>query len=130
MKRIVCALAVAVGLAGPVAAQQELAVYQAWIGPQDMVNSSGVPLGDLCTMVQQDRANFHRFNRSDGSDDWDPVFSDRAMRGQIPGACELALGNARGFIMGSVANRQPVYIRVRVLMDGGRLRVIVSEGAG
>lgn len=130
MKRFACAVVAALGLAGPVAAQQELAGYQAWIGPQDMVNSSGAPLGDLCTMVQQDRANFHRFNRRDRTDDWDPVFSDRTLRGRIPATCELALGNARNFILGNVANREPVYIRVRVLSDGGQMRVIVSEGAG
>jgi hypothetical protein len=33
------------------------------IGPADFYDSSGVPLDDFGAILQQDRANFHRFSR-------------------------------------------------------------------
>jgi hypothetical protein len=74
----------AVVLAGPVAAQHQLGAYYAEIGREDMFNSSGVRLGDLGAILQQDRANYHRFGIRHFGDDPDPFFADRAARSQIP----------------------------------------------
>ena len=111
-----------------VSAQSVMAEYAAYIGPQDMVNSSGQRLSGLCVMVQQDRANYHRFNRRDGADGFDPVFADRTLRGRIVNTCELTQSGRN--IDAHVRKGNPVFVSVRVLDDGGQMRVIVSELAG
>mgnify|MGYP000238780149 CR=1 FL=1 len=82
MKTFLIATAVAV-FGSPAAAQNIMGEYVAEISAQDRVNSSGQPLGDFCAMVQQDRANFHRFGKRDATDSFDPVFDDRTLRGRI-----------------------------------------------
>jgi|GEM_PF-1452117 len=65
-------------------AAPNLASYYATIGREDYYNSSGVPLNDVGAVIQQDRANFHRFGLRHSGDDTDPYFGDRAMRAKIP----------------------------------------------
>jgi hypothetical protein len=65
-------------------AQQTVATYFAALGPQDFYNSSGTPLGSFGQVLQQDRANYHRFGRRDDYDEGDPIFADRQMRAMIP----------------------------------------------
>lgn len=65
-------------------ANPNLASYYTTIGREDFYNSSGVPLNDVGAVVQQDRANFHRFGLRHPGDETDPYFSDQAMRAQIP----------------------------------------------
>lgn len=62
----------------------ELGSYSAVIGPGDVRNSSGAPLKRIGAVIQQDRANFHRFGVRDLGDQDDPVFADRANRALIP----------------------------------------------
>jgi len=79
------ALALAVMCATtPAGASDVLGSYYAAFGPQDYWNSSGKPLTDFVAVLQQDRANFHRFNNRDRYDDDDPFFSNREMRAAIP----------------------------------------------
>lgn len=66
------------------AAQQTAATYFAALGPQDHVNSSGAPLGSFAAILQQDRANYHRFGRRDAHDEGDPFFGDAEVRAMIP----------------------------------------------
>ncbi|GGA05060.1 hypothetical protein [Neptunicoccus cionae] len=61
-----------------------LASYYATIDRQDFYNSSGAPLKDVGSVIQQDRANFHRFGVRHSGDESDPYFGDRAMRARIP----------------------------------------------
>ena len=78
-------LAVALTLSAlPVVAQQTVAAYYTALGPQDYYNSSGTPLTDFGQVLQQDRANFHRFGRRDAYDESDPIFADPAARARIP----------------------------------------------
>lgn len=65
-------------------AQQIIDSYYAVIGPQDRYNSSGALLGSMGAILQQDRANLHRFGRGDIDDDYDRYFSDAGVRSQIP----------------------------------------------
>ncbi|MEM6467203.1 MAG: hypothetical protein AAF679_11965, partial [Pseudomonadota bacterium] len=44
-------------------AQSLLVEYYALLGPADAASSRGAELDDLCAIVQQDRANWHRFNK-------------------------------------------------------------------
>ena len=73
-----------VALAPAAAAQETLATYFAALGSQDYFNSSGARLSTFAQVLQQDRANFHRFGLRDASDQGDPIFADRQARAAIP----------------------------------------------
>jgi hypothetical protein len=68
----------------PSMAQQTVATYFAALGPQDYYNSSGTRLTGFAQVLQQDRANFHRFGNRDAYDEGDPVFADPQVRSMIP----------------------------------------------
>jgi hypothetical protein len=63
-------------LAAPVAAQELIGSYVAYIGEDDLYNSNGVRLNQPWQILRQDRANYHRFGISQGGDEWDPFFGD------------------------------------------------------
>ncbi|SMD02917.1 hypothetical protein [Primorskyibacter flagellatus] len=130
MRATLFGCAVVVALAVPAAAQHIIAVYDARLGPLDRVNSSGRPLGDLCAVIQQDRANYHRFGKRDRVDDFDPIFGDPAMRSLIPSSCRLESGHE--YLRDAVFNNQGfgIIVRVRVLNNNGALQLLVSERAG
>ncbi|KMW57867.1 hypothetical protein AIOL_002835 [Candidatus Rhodobacter oscarellae] len=122
-------ICVALTLSGPAAAQQVLTEYYALLSPTDMRNSRGVRLTDLCAIVQQDRANFHRFGLADDIDDWDPIFSSREARAAISGRCVVQRGFQ--YIPNDLARGIARYVYVRVFGQGGRItQVFVTEGAG
>lgn len=74
--------------APPAAAQETVATYFAALGPQDYYNSSGARLTSFAQVLQQDRANFHRFGRRDAYDQGDPIFADLSARSMIPALFE------------------------------------------
>ncbi|MGJ8571040.1 MAG: hypothetical protein ACSHXI_10125 [Hoeflea sp.] len=51
-----------------------IAEYVAYIGEDDLYNSSGARLEQPWQVLRQDRANFHRFGISQDEDQWDPLF--------------------------------------------------------
>lgn len=128
-KLLLC-LASLTALAVPATAQQLLAVYDARLGPQDRVNSSGQAITELCGVIQQDRANYHRFGNRDQVDDSDPVFGDPAMRAQILSNCRPEPGFE--YLREAVFRDQGfgIIVRVRVLNNSGTLLLLVSERAG
>jgi len=104
--------------------------YNTWITAQDMRNSQGVPLTDFCAMVQQDRANLHRFGRQDRLDGYDHFFADAANRARISTNCDVAPA-LRDYIRRSVQQQEPMYMNVTIYGSGDRVtRVHVREGAG
>ncbi|MCV6593272.1 MAG: hypothetical protein OIF48_10000 [Silicimonas sp.] len=117
-------------LAAPLAAQQMIAECDARLGAQDRVNSRGQPLGSVCAVVQQDRANVHRFGKRDGLDLSDPLFGDPKMRKRIMESCRLAPGYA--YLQESVFNGtgHGIVVRGRVFNRNGTLEIVVSERAG
>ena len=123
-------LALAAFTAAPAAQAQEIiAEYFTLLGPRDFYNSNGVRLTDTCAIIQQDRANFHRFGIRDDLDQGDPVFGDRAMRAMIPQICRFLPGQsdlARFIGQGNTA-----YIYVQIMGSGGRVtEMLVFQGAG
>lgn len=64
-----------------------LANYIANIAERDLYNSSGVRLGSFAAVLQQDRANFHKSGRADGSgaltDQADTYFVNLARRSEL-----------------------------------------------
>lgn len=48
---------------------ERLVDFVAVIGPHDLTNSNGNPLSSFGAVIQQDRANYHKFNRMDAFED-------------------------------------------------------------
>jgi len=76
--RVITLCAALVALAVPVAvqAQELVGSYVAYIGEDDLYNSSGARLSEPWQVLRQDRANFHRYGISQNGDEWDPFFGD------------------------------------------------------
>lgn len=88
-----------------------LEAYNAYLGPADHYNSSGVRLTEPWQVIRQDRANFHRFGVRDPGDEGDGFFASAANRARM----EQMILN--GYIEGGAGWRivnQEVWIRVEV----------------
>lgn len=118
-------------LSSPLLAQEwnQLAYYFAYIGPEDMRSSTGQPVRTLGGVLQQDRANVHRFGIRHMQDEFDPVFANRALRSRIP-QMVTAGGNDRGSLALMARNGQPFMVNVFVCGYGSTPSVIYLAGAG
>lgn len=113
----------------PAQAQNLIAAYYTQLGPVDFFNSRGARLGDFGAILQQDRANFHRFGRAEAPDQWDPVFADPDLRSRIPSIWQSGPGSE--YIPGWVLSGNTRYVYVEIYGFGGVPSVIVvHEGAG
>ncbi|SHI99442.1 hypothetical protein [Wenxinia saemankumensis] len=129
IRRALIALAIAAAPAAPAGAQTLLGEYYSLISPTDMVNSSGVPLRDACAVLQQDRANYHRFGRRDPGDGPDPWFAAPAARAVLGTNCRFAPGNE--YVGQYIASGRTRAVWVQVYGSGGfPSYVVVHEGAG
>lgn len=124
-------LAVALALVAPVAAsaQQLIGSYYATLGPNDLYNSSGTRLGGLGSILQQDRANVHRFGIYDAGDQGDPYFGNRNVRSQIPNIWRYGAGGQS--IIGNLNAGYPQSIYVEIYGYGSNVQyIVVSQAAG
>ncbi len=124
-------LAVILAIVAPVAAsaQQLIGSYYAVLGPNDLYNSSGTRLTDFGAILQQDRANVHRFGIYDANDQSDPVFGDASNRARIPSI--WSLGPSGSTIPGALSAGYPQYIYVEIYGFGTNPQyVVVHQGAG
>lgn len=130
MMRLIATAILALAMAGPAKAQSWEYLYSAVLGVNDFTNSSGARLGDLCAIVQQDRANYHRFNLRDASDSGDRYFGSREARARIAGQC--ILGDGYGYIRRDVLNGVPRFVNIYGQFNsrGQVIRVLITEGAG
>lgn len=116
-------------LAQPAAAQQVMGEYYTLLAAEDMRNSRGQPLRDFCAIVQQDRANYHRFGLRHDGDQGDPFFTTAEMRARIPGRCHLAPGSE--YVAEWVLSGRPRFVRVQVRgVNGIPTQLWIWEGAG
>lgn len=100
-------------------AQEFLGSYTAYIGPQDFYNSSGSRITSVCGVLQQDRANFHRFGRRDPQDQTDPFFANPEARAVIGRDCRAAQGDAaQSRIINSINQGRPISVPVTVIGTG------------
>lgn len=131
MKRFFLAGIAALTFGSAAHAQDTLVEYFSLLSPTDAFNSRGQPLDDLCAIVQQDRANWHRFNKRDQNDSADWFFDSTDRRAMIAGKCEFDrsyFGNAGARIR---SGERQFYVFVRVYGSNGVVRrVQISEGAG
>jgi hypothetical protein len=110
-------------------AQQLIGSYYALLGPQDHFNSSGARLTDFGAILQQDRANYHRFSRPEEFDDFDPIFGDAAQRARIPSIWTLAPGASS--IPAFVTSGETFYVYVEIFGFGTTPQyIVVGSGAG
>ena len=125
------AIALLLAVAAPTRADTLVAQYLSLLGPPDAYNSSGQPLDDLCAMVQQDRANWHKLGQREEHDSGDPFFNTTERRAMIAGKCIYDadfFANAANRIRNG-SRTFPIY--VEVFARNGRVsHVIVTEGAG
>jgi hypothetical protein len=124
-KRVLLTIVLAVLAMSPAAAQEygELAWYSARIDVADMQNSRGQPLAKIGAVIQQDRANFHRFGIRQARDSDDGIFSDRAMRAALPNLVDVVGGD--NALETFINRRQPFDIEVYVCGTPGRPSVAI-----
>ena len=87
LPRLAAALLLALSAAiaaQPAAAAEPTDGFCTTITAVDRVNSSGKKLTDVAAILQQDRANYHRFGRADAGDDGDVSFASAEARARIP----------------------------------------------
>ncbi|SLN24253.1 hypothetical protein PEL8287_01106 [Roseovarius litorisediminis] len=127
--RIMAAYLGALLLATPATAQELMGEYFTSLRTEDMRNSSGQPLNDFCAIVQQDRANYHKFGLRHDTDQGDPFFTTPEMRARITGSCRIMPGSE--YVVERVLSGKPNYIWVRVFgINGLPTELLISEGAG
>lgn len=83
MKRILTAAVIWAAMLGTAQAQELVGSYVAYIGQADLYNSKGARLSEPWQILRQDRANFHKFGKSQPGDEWDPFFSSISNRGKM-----------------------------------------------
>ena len=111
-------------------AQQVLAEYFTILSGPDFTNSSGARLGSFGAVLQQDRANFHRFRIRDPQDQSDPYFSNKALRAGISEMYRRGPG-AQQYIVDAVLSGRSKYVLVRIIGSGEVPSYLeVYEGAG
>lgn len=113
MNKLLLGAVTAAGLALPLQAQacrgNFLGSYNTNISPQDLAASDGVRIGNVKGIIQQDRANLHRFRRGDRGDGYDDMFLSAESRALIPRwRLEVAPATA------AAIQRGRAYINVRV----------------
>lgn len=93
------------------------------------MNSSGAPLKNFCAIVQQDRANYHRFGIRNDGDQGDPIFANKAARARILDTCVVMSGSE--YVPQFVLDGIDRYIWIRAYgRNGIPTRVEIREGAG
>lgn len=105
--------------------------YYSLLGPMDAHNSRGVPLDDICTIAQQDRANWHRFGKHEEYDGGDFFFTTPERRALFANHCvadRAYFANAGARIRNG---SRSFFVYVRVFGTNGRVsRIVIAEGAG
>ncbi len=94
---------------------QVLAEYRAYIGRDDLFNSSGARLTKPWEVLRQDRANFHQFGTRQNNEDGDTFFANPENRAKM----ESML--SRGFISqeaGDAILGGLVWVNVQILGRG------------
>jgi hypothetical protein len=89
MNKLLLGIVAAAGLVAPFQAAQAcggnfLGSYNTFISAQDLVASDRVRLGTVQAIIQQDRANLHRYRHGDRGDGYDDMFLSAESRALIP----------------------------------------------
>jgi hypothetical protein len=113
MRKLILTAAAFAGFALPQAAQacsgDLIEEYYTEISGRDVVSASGARLTSVAAILMQDRANMHRFGRSDQADGYDDNFVSAASRALIPRWLQPVAPNLAAAIL-----RGQAYIKVEV----------------
>jgi hypothetical protein len=122
LKQIAIIVAFASAASGALAQDRSIGTYMAYLGPEDLVNSSGTRLNSAAAIVAQDRANFHRFGVRHAQDEPDPWFASRGHRMAILDLVQVSNTDARIIV------RQGALVAVTVFADptGQMTRMLVQ----
>ena len=128
MKFFSIALALVLGLGSiPAAAESLMFEYYTTLSPKDTYSSRGVPLNDVCAIVQQDRANVHRFGNPDGEQP-DSFFTNSERRSMIAGKCDYSRSHHP---VDRILSQYIGFVLIRIYGGGGAVtRVQILEAAG
>ncbi|WP_372570646.1 hypothetical protein [Ruegeria jejuensis] len=128
MKVLSLVLALLLTLSPLMASAEELMLeYYATLSPRDTYSSSGQPLDDVCAIVQQDRANVHKFGNPD-QEQPDGFFTTPARRAMISGKCDYSRSH---HTVERIRSQYIGFVLVRVYGSAGNVtRVQILEAAG
>ncbi|KEQ07026.1 hypothetical protein [Pseudorhizobium pelagicum] len=98
--------------------------YTAYIGRDDLYNSSGARLTKPWQIVRQDRANYHAYGIQDGDDEGDAFFADAANRQQLE---EMLANGSMSRDAQSMILRGNCWVNVQVYGRGDRGSFIEVE---
>lgn len=73
--------------------------YVAKLSARDHYSSRGEKLTSAAAIIRQDRANYHKFGKRDGADEWDSFFSRKSNRALLEsylkhGSCSRSAVNS------------------------------------
>lgn len=103
------------------AEDEYLTDYETFISPKDFRNSKGELFTKVSEVIQQDRANAHKFGNPDG-DDLDAYFTTADRRSEIPEM--LAYGEIAPSILNSIKSMKSTSVHVVVWTISSGRRVI------
>lgn len=116
-------------MSNPASAESLMFSYNTLLSQTDAFNSRGAPLEGWCALLQQDRANFHRFNKRDADDEADPFFNTPERRAMMSGKCAV---DPRAFKDPGAQIRsgnREFHLNVRVYGIGARVTRITTADA-
>ncbi|NRB04603.1 MAG: hypothetical protein HRU30_15230 [Rhodobacteraceae bacterium] len=129
--KILAVCSLAAWISTPASAESLMHDFYTSLGPADAYNSRAQPLDNICAILQQDRANWHKFGKREQFDGGDFFFTTPARRALITQTCQY---DASYYAQPGERIRSGVrnfYVYVRVFGSGGAVtRVLISEGAG
>ena len=101
--------------------RRKVASYVARLSKRDHESSSGTRLTEPAWVLQQDRANYHKYKKRDPDDTTDGLFADKGERSRIP----EYLGQLTPSVRRSITKRTP-RVRVEVFAEGGHHSMTVT----
>lgn len=103
-------------------ADQFLGSYVARISEQDKYASDGYALDSAAQMVRQDRANWHKFGKTDPDDENDVWFRTNAQRSRLESMLQRG-GAMSSSVRRAIVNGEPL-IQVDVYSGSVRVRLL------
>ncbi len=129
MRRLAFGTFGAICIAFPVMAEDFMFSYNTELSSADAYSSSGQPLEGWCSLIQQDRANWHRFGKRDGDDQPDPFFDRPEHRAMIQGKCDVRANSFSDPGAQIRSGNRQFYLTVQVFGTGGQVtRIAFSDG--
>ena len=106
---------------GTASADSFMFAYSTALSMTDAYSSRGVPLEGWCALLQQDRANYHRFGKRDPDDEGDPFFTTPERRAMMTGKCKIAPGVFTDPGAQVRSGNREFHLRVQIYGDGQRI---------